>query len=161
RDRDWYAFNVKKGDVYGIEVFSDRLGAPTDIAINLHGPNKQQLSEGDDDAEPLNQVKFFTRSNDPARLRFVAQADGKHYLLVRRRDADQRAGPRDLSHVRIAPERPDFRLIVMAADDRRPDACRLMRAGEQFFTVFVWRLDGFEGEITLTAEGLPAGVQAP
>ena len=26
-DRDWYAFTAKKGDVYNIEVLSDRLGA--------------------------------------------------------------------------------------------------------------------------------------
>ena len=26
RDRDWYTFTAKKGDVYTIEVFSDRLG---------------------------------------------------------------------------------------------------------------------------------------
>src|SRR6185295_6589661 len=30
RDRDWYAFTAKKGDVYMIEIFSHRIGAPTD-----------------------------------------------------------------------------------------------------------------------------------
>ena len=29
RDRDWYAFTAKKGDVYNIELLSGRLGAPT------------------------------------------------------------------------------------------------------------------------------------
>src|SRR5207247_8591253 len=35
KDRDWYSFTAKKNDVYNIEVFSDRLGAPTDMYLVL------------------------------------------------------------------------------------------------------------------------------
>ncbi len=161
QDRDWYSFTAKKGDVYAIECFSERLGAPTDMAVFLYGPpNRQQLTELDDDNDALNPVKFFTRSNDPARYRFEVKADGKHYLLVTSQDAELRAGPRHLYRLSITREKPDFRLVVMAADDRRPDACRLLRGGDQFLSVFVWRLDGFDGSITLTADGLPPGVSS-
>jgi hypothetical protein len=109
----------------------------------------------------LHPIRFFTRTNDPARYRFEAKTDGKHYLLVKSQDAEIRASSRHFYRVSIAPEQPDFRLIVMPPDDRRPGACRLLRGGEQFFHVLVWRTDGFDEGITLTAEGLPAGVSAP
>src|SRR5262249_33973179 len=31
RDRDWYAFTAKKGEVYSIELFGDRLGSAVDL----------------------------------------------------------------------------------------------------------------------------------
>lgn len=161
-DRDWYTFAAKKGDVYAIECYSERLGAPTDLAVTLFGPpNRQQITELDDDIDSLNLLKFFTRTSDPVRYRFEAKADGKHHLLVKSQDSNLRAGPQHFYRLSIVPQRPDFRLIVMAADDRRPDACRLLRGGEQFLNVYVWRQDGFDGSVTLTAEGLPAGVTAP
>ncbi len=35
RDRDWYRFDVKKGETYTIEVFGDRLGSPMDMYFTL------------------------------------------------------------------------------------------------------------------------------
>jgi hypothetical protein len=162
RDRDWYAFNAKKGDIYHIEVNSDRLGAQTDMFFLLRKPDtKQDLVEVDDNTEFLSQVRFFTRSDDPPTYRFVVPADGKYQLLVSSRDADSRAGVRQFYRVRITREQPGFRLIIMPPEDRRPDACTLLQGGQENYAVLVWRQDGFTGPITLTAEGLPAGVTCP
>src|SRR5262249_4882029 len=60
--------------------------------------------------------------------------------------------------VRITPERPDFRLIVMPPADRRPDSGCLLQGGNEHYTVLVWRQDGWNGEVALTVEGLPPGV---
>jgi hypothetical protein len=163
--RHWYTFTAKKDEVFSIELFSERLGAPTDMYLTLRNPaNKQQLADLDDNAETLSPLKFVTRTVDPPRYRFTAPADGKYQLLVSSRDANVRAGPRHFYHVRIAPEQPDFRLIVMPPADNRPDACRLPQGGNQYLTVLAWRLDGWNGPITLTAEGspsLPPGVTCP
>lgn len=162
RDRDWYAFEAKKGTVHDIELFSERLGAPTDLALTLHNfPAKQALSDLDDTTDALNPFKFFTPTRDPARLRFTAPADGKYVLLVRSHDAERRFGPRHLYRLRITPVQPDFRLIVMPPDDQRPDSCRLLRGGSQSYTVLVWREGDFNGSITLAVEGLPPGVSCP
>src|SRR5262249_862317 len=104
---------------------------------------------------------FYTRSDDPPVYKFVVPADGKYQLLVASRDADMRAGPRHYYRVRITPERPDFRLIVLPPDSRRPDGCCLRQAGYEHYTVPVWRQDGFVGPITLAVEGLPSGVTCP
>lgn len=163
RDRDWYSFALKKGDVVNLEVFSDRLGAPTDMAFHLYNAeNKQSLfGEVDDNPETLNPLKFFTKSNDPARLRVAATADTKYQLFVKSQDADVRAGIQHFYRISITPEKPDFRLIVLPPDDHRPDASRLLQGSNQYFTALLWRLDGFNGPVTITADGLPGGVAFP
>ncbi len=160
--RSWFTFAAKKGDVWSIEIYSERLGAPTDIYCLLRNPaTKQQLADLDDNPDTLSPTKFYTRNDDPPRFRFVAPADGKYQLMVSGRAAGAQAGPRHLYRVRITPEQPDFRLIVMPPANSRPDAARLPQNGNQFCTVLAWRLDGFSGPITVTAEGLPAGVTCP
>jgi hypothetical protein len=162
RDRDWYSFTAKKGEVYSIEVYAQRLGTPADMYFILRNPaTKADIIEQDDTTDTLSPTKFVTRNEDPPRYRFVVPADGKYQLLVSSRDADVRAGPRHLYRVRLTPEQPDFRLIVMPPANSKPDAFQLHQNGNQFFTVLVWRLDGWNGPVNLTVEGLPAGVTCP
>jgi hypothetical protein len=159
RDRDWYAFSAKKGEIYSIEVFADRIGSPADMAIALRQVNPaQEMSDLDDSQETLTQVKFFTRTTDPPHYRFEVKADGKYQIQLRSQDGDVQAGPRHLYRVVITPERPDFRLVVMPPDELRPDSGQLMKGGNQYYSVLAWRLDGFNAPITITADGLPPGV---
>jgi hypothetical protein len=162
RDRDWYRFEARKGETYTIEVYGDRLGSAVDMYFTLKAAGKTGTSqEYDDNLEILHQAQFFTRTEDPARVRFQPPADGEYLLQVTSRDADLQASPRQLYRVRITPEQPDFRLIVMPASTNTPTATVLHAGGMQYFTVLVWRQDGFDGSITLSAEGLPAGVTCP
>jgi hypothetical protein len=159
RDRDWYLFHARKGDVYSIEAFGDRLGSPEDLYFQLrNAATKQVLTEQDDNPEIMNQFQFLTRTEDPPRYRFVAPADGDYQLLVASRESYIQAGPRHLYTVRIAPEEPDFRLVLMPQTPNNPEACVLPRGGYQYWVVYVWRQDGFTGDVELSAEGLPEGV---
>jgi hypothetical protein len=161
-DRDWYAFAAKKGEVYSIEVYGDRLGSPLDMYFVLRNPGaKGGNVEMDDNPEIMNPVQFFTRTDDPPVYRFVVPQDGKYQLLIASRDAAVQAGPRHLYRVRITPEQPDFRLVVMPQAQTAPDACILRQGSRQYFTVFVWRQDGWNDEISLSADGLPPGVTCP
>ena len=159
RDRDWYVFDAKKGDVLMIEVFSHRLGAPTDMYFVLKNlAAKQDITLQDDNPESPS-LRFFTASNrDPAPYRFVVPADGKYHLMLASHTGDNDAGPHHIYRVRISPEKPDFRLIVMPPDETRPDTCTLWQGGTHHYTVYANRIDGFKGDITLSMEGLPAGV---
>ncbi len=163
RDRDWYAFTAKKGEVYHVEVMGDRLDSPVDMYMVLrNAATKQDVIESDD--EPQQQqpnFKFFTGSKDPPVYRFVVPADGKYLLLVASRHADTLAGPRHAYRVRITPELHDFNLVVMPPDDTRPEACCLRQGGNEFYSVFALRQDGWNGEIALSVEGLPKGVTCP
>src|SRR5258708_34838820 len=72
--------------------------------------------------------------------------------------ADRIFGPRQFYRVRITPDQPDFRLIVMASSNTRPDAGVLSQGGSQKLDVLFWRRDGFVGDIALSVRGLPPGV---
>ena len=161
-DRDWYAFTARKGEVYSVEVFGERLGAPVDLFLLLRSSDgKKQLADLDDTTDLLSPTQFFTRSEDPPRFRFEVPADGRYLLLIGSREASVEAGPRDFYRLRITREEPDFRLVVMPQAANSPDACVLRAGGRQYYTVFVWRLDGWNGQITLTGAGLPPGVACP
>jgi hypothetical protein len=158
-DEDWYSFIAKKGDIYNFDLFSERIGSQTDIFFILrNAANNQEIGEFDDEGTTLAPIKFFTRTADPPTFRFTVPADGKYLIKVASRDSAFRSGPRCYYRLRIIPDRPDFRLIVMPPADENPDAGRLLQNGHEYFTVFVWREGGFNGPITLTAEGLPPGV---
>ncbi len=144
-----------------IEALSQRLGAPTDLYLavrNATGKQSVDMAQLDDNPETLNPVYFATGSRDPAPFRFVAPADGKYLLQVGSHVPVKAGDVRHVYSIRILPERPDFRLIVMPADTYRPDTCVLGAGGNQDFTVFVLRQDGFNGEVVVSVEGLPAGV---
>ncbi|MBI1916677.1 MAG: PPC domain-containing protein [Planctomycetes bacterium] len=167
RDSDWYAFNAKKGDVFMLELFSDRLGSPGDLYFLLRSAtNKQTIVELDDD--PLSQggnsgplgAKFFARTDDPPAYRFVVPADGRYELLVSSKTASQ-FGPRNVYRMRITPEAPDFRLIVVGPDAYRPSTTCVHQGGNELIRVLAWRNDGFNGDIALSVEGLPKGVTCP
>jgi hypothetical protein len=159
-DRDWYVFAAKKGEVLSIEAFGDRIGSPIDLYFTLSDANGKPVAGGefDDNPETLSPNQWFNRTDDPARVRFTAPADGKYRLMVSSREASVQAGPRDLYRVRVTPERPDFRLVVMPALLTQSDATVLGRGGRQYLNVYVTRNDGFEGPIALTAVDLPQGV---
>jgi hypothetical protein len=159
RDRDWYSFAAKKGEVLSIELYGDRLGSPLDLyaVLKSSGPKGNTIVELDDNNEQVPN-QFFSRGADPPRYQFKAPADGTYLLLVSSRDADVEASPRHQYRVRITPERPDFRVVLMPSSPNAPDACVVRRGATQFFDAFLTRIDGFNEEVTLTAEGLPQGV---
>ncbi len=158
RDRDWYVFDAKKGDVFMIDLLSHRLGAPTDMYLSVRNlALKQEIVLLDDTADSLS-MRMYTPNRDPAPYRFVAPADGKYHLLAASHTGDNVADPTCVYRLSIVKEKPDFRLMVMPADEHRPDTCVLGQGGAQHYTVYAQRTDGFKGEITLAVEGLPAGV---
>ena len=162
RDRDWYVLDLKKGDTYVIDVSSHRLGAFTDMYFVLRNTaTKADIVLQDDNVDSLS-LRFFTGNNrDPAPYKFVAPADGKYHLMLASHTGDNYADPTHVYRVRITKESPDFRLLVMPADENRPDACRVGQGGTHHYTVYAQRNDAFKGDIHLAMEGLPAGVTCP
>jgi hypothetical protein len=87
--------------------------------------------------------------------------DGTYKVMVSSIEAAVQAGVRDQYLLRIAPERPDFRLAVMPVTPHLTDAGTLARNGAVLFNVYVFRFDGFNETITLRASNLPPGVVCP
>lgn len=160
-DRDWYSFEAVKGDVWTLEVFADRIGSPVDAYFILTDDKGKVIAEVDDGADTLSPNQFYTKSDDPGRYRFKVPADGVYRVMVSTREAAVQFGVRDQYVLRIAAESPDFRLAVMAPTAHYPDAGTVARNGAEQFNVYVFRMDGFDDPITLTAENLPKGVTCP
>jgi hypothetical protein len=169
-DRDWYSFDVKKGDVYWIEVFSQRLGLPTDPFLLVQRVTKNDKAEEqssdvqeayDTDAN-VGGADFNTASRDPA-YKLEAKEDATYRVQVRDLFNTVRDDPRLVYRLSVRKEKPDFCLAVMpvkpGADLKDLPAPPLLRKGGSVpVRVVALRRDGFGGEIALSAEGLPPGV---
>lgn len=165
RDVDWYRFEAKAGDVLWIELWSHRLGLPTDASLLIEQVTKGEdgteqvkvVASVDDDSPRLGGREFDQRTFDPA-YRFTAPADGTYRLLVRDGYSSQHDDPRLVYRLVVRPPKPDFRLVAVPVDTS--GAILLRKGGRAALRVVAARLDGFDGAITVTAEGLPAGVTA-
>ncbi len=160
-ERHWYKFDAKKGEVWTLEVFAERIGSPVDAFFILTDEKGKVITEQDDGPDTLSPNQFYTKGDDPARYKFTVPADGTYKVMVSTREAGTQFGVRDQYVLRIAKEKPDFRLAVMPLTPHLPDAGSLAKGGAAVFAVFVFRFDGFDGPIELSATNLPKGVKCP
>jgi hypothetical protein len=176
-DQDWVAFEAKKGDTYWIEVFSQRLGLPTDPFLLVQQVKKDDqgveqvtdLQASDDAAGNIGGAQYDTTTDDPV-YSFVAPADGTYRVLVRDLYSSSRADPRYVYRLSIRPPQPDFRLVAtpqIPPNNADPNQMQptvwsplLRKGGAELVDVYVFRREGFAGEIQVIAENLPAGVNA-
>lgn len=174
-DRDWVTFDAKKGDALWIEVISHQMGAIADpmLVIQQVTKNEQgeetvkQLAEVDDpaDAAKSNADVFSVVSKDPSH-RFEAPEDGTYRVQVYDLYDNPNNDPRAAYRLAIRPIEPDFRLLAFApagGDKNKVDISStvLRRGGSEAVSLTVIRRDGFDGEIDVAAEELPAGVSCP
>ncbi|HEV8290577.1 MAG TPA: PPC domain-containing protein, partial [Tepidisphaeraceae bacterium] len=174
-DRDWYTFNVKKGDAYWIEVISSRLGVMSDpfmvvqsVAKGPKGETPTDVQEVYDVDSSIGGVDFKTSTRDPI-WKLSAGADGTYRVMVRDLFNESGDDPGRIYRLAVRPERPDFRLVAMAVappaankDSKEVPVWNtlLRRGGTLPIRVLAHRRDGFNGEIKLETRGLPAGVSA-
>ena len=167
-DRDWFALDAKKGDVFRLEVFCQRLGLPCDPFLLVQRVTKND--KGEEQSADLDEVydgdgnaggpDFNTAGRDPV-YRLEAKEDGTYRVQVRDLFNTLRDDPRLVYRLVARREKPDFRLALMPARpaaNELPPPPLLRRGGSVPVRVVALRRDGFNGDIALSAEGLPAGV---
>ncbi len=170
-DVDCYQFEAKAKDAYWIEVIAHRAGAAIDpvvvidqLKINEKGEESlTRISTLDDDPNnPL--ANLFDTLNDDNSAKFVAPADGTYRVTIRERYGNSK---QDLGVYRfiIRNESPDFRVVAVSTTLAAPGQRQAvpseitLRKGDHFpVHVVALRRDGFAGQITVSAEGLPPGV---
>lgn len=182
-DVDLFEFEAKKGDVWWVEVGSERLGLPTDPAILV-----QRVAEVDG-VEQLTDVVELSDIPSPVKVssngyaydgppynagtadilgKLEIKEDGLHRLRLSDLFGGTRNNPGNVYRLVIRKAAPDFALVAWAMhmELRNGDRNALskplaLRGGATMaLEVVAIRRDGFEGEIELTMEGLPAGVTA-
>ena len=163
RDRDWFQFDARQGEVVNIELFSQRLGPPTDAAllvqqVTTNDAGEEQmtvLARVDDTTERPGGHEFDTRTTDPA-YRFTAPADGTFRILVQEGFSSLHTDPRLVYRLVLRPDQPDFRLAAVPGG--ASGALLLRKGGRDTIRVVAFRRDGFTGDIRVSAAGLPEGV---
>jgi hypothetical protein len=170
-DRDQFSFTARKDEVYWIEVYSQRLGAPTDplltveqVTTNDKGEAQvKELKSEDDTAANVGGQSFNTASADPV-FQLACPADGEYRVRIQDLHADARGNPRMVYRLAIRQAAPDFRLVAIpdfpADGQQAPNVWTnfLRKGGTSMLRVLALRRDGFAGEIVAHIDGLPEGV---
>jgi len=166
RDVDWYRFEAAEGDKFWIELYSHRLGFPTDPALVIQRMEKTEQGEEkitqvawiDEVAQRIGGHEFDERTRDPWYL-FTAPAAGTYRVLVREGYSSLVSDPRLTYRLAIRPVQPDFRMAAFPVDSS--GSLLLRKGGREAIRVLAFRQDGYDGEIRVSVSGLPGGVTAP
>ncbi|MDB4664837.1 hypothetical protein OAE97_00655 [Verrucomicrobia bacterium] len=173
-DVDWFEFSADKGEVWWIEVFSDRLGHPTSPFLLI-----QRVEEQTDGTWLHHDIKeVYSKREYPlgrgvdlnhrdVDYRFEAPVDGTYQLRLS--DLFQQSGIPAPQAYRLVIRKPspDFGLVLAPSSFKPVEGNvravepmeTLLRKGMSWpLRVAAFRRDGFDNPITLSVEGLPAGV---
>ncbi|WP_437194545.1 serine protease [Planctomicrobium sp. SH527] len=182
-DVDTYEFDAKKGEVWWIDVISERTKLPTNPFVNIQQVVKKGDVENAVDVLELNDlpspVKLssngYSYDGSPYDVgtadavgKFEVKEDGTYRLQVRDLFGGTRNDPRCTYRLMVRKAEPDFALAAWALHmtlrngDRaalsKPIALR--NGATMIFEVVAVRKDGFNGEIEVSVENLPEGVTA-
>jgi hypothetical protein len=177
-DVDWVQFDAKKGDNLTIEVVSHRLGLETDpyfalFRVTKNDKGEEVVSDVLQADDPQQQGGGRRRRGPPdpdsqvldPTSDLAVTEDGTYRLLVRDQADSGRKNPAFVYRLVIKPEEPDFRLIARAVatmsqqDQQLPlQSIVIRKGGTAIIPINVDRRDGFEGDVTISVEGLPTGV---
>lgn len=172
-DDDFYSFTCKKGEVYTIEVISQRMGLPTDpylvvqrVVVDKDGKETVQDLTVLDDPPAVPALGGFGAATDDPTVKFAAPEDGLYRIQIRDLYAPSRGSPKFVYRLAIRPRQPDFRLTALARDlgsgnqSYFPNATQIRKGGLAAIECVALRKDEFAGEIELSVRGLPDKVTA-
>jgi len=175
-DADWYQFDAKKDQVFFIDVISHRMGLPTDPAIAIFRVTKDEKGEEklvdvaqvDDPEQRATRfgTDYDTSTDDPS-YKFTAAEDGTYKILVRDNFGSGHSDPAMTYRLVIRPLAPNFTLVARPVyisagqNDQNKGVVAapvIRKGGTTLIDVEVLREDDFDGDVEVSAEGLPAGM---
>jgi hypothetical protein len=180
---DTFEFTAKKGDVWWVEVASERFGLPTDPSIVVQHVSSDGDSEKRTDVVELADIPSpvkvssngYSYDGPPYNAgspdiigKVEIKEDGIHRLQLRDLFGGTRNDPRNIYRLIVRKAQPDFSLVSWALhmNLRNGDRNALskpisLRGGATIpLEVVVVRRDEFDGEINLEMSNLPDGVSA-
>lgn len=139
-DTDFFRIKLAAGQVIEVAVDAGKLGSPMDPVVRFLDSNGGERARDDDSG-----------GSRDARLVFTAPAAGEY--LVEVSDAGNRSGDAYIYRLQLAAPRPDFGIEMV------PDAPLIIAGGRTAAVVNVTRIHGYNAEIPLVFDNLPAGVR--
>ena len=144
-DVDSWWFDAKQGESVELDLRASRLGSLLDSVMSVLDETGKELATNDDvkDGQP------------DSGLKFKAPADGRYRVVVRERfgswSGEQFAFRLYITH--SSDPQADFQLQLPR------DALTVARGSAAKLKVAATRVGGFQDEIALEVEGLPAGIE--
>ncbi len=145
-ESDVFSFRAQRGHALTFEVVSRRAGSPLDSALRIVDSRGRTLMEGDDSPEE------GRLSADALIEGWSPPADGVYAIEIR--DLLQRGGPEFVYFLKITPAEPRFELKLDT------DKTELSPGTSGVIFVSTIRRNGFDGDISLSVDGLPPEVTA-
>jgi hypothetical protein len=139
-DVDSFRFKPRKGQRLILEVMSNRAESPMDPYLRILDSDGNVVQENDDERERDSRIdRTFDSADD---------------YVVQIRDLDNRGGESFVYRLSIAPPRPDFQITAT------PDKPPIGAGGTALVNLAVSRSDGFDGDVSVSVDGLPSGISA-
>lgn len=161
-DADWFRVRLRKEQQVVLTVLGDAIGSMADLTLNARlGPEGNDLADLDDQPAGGPVPRMLTRGDDPPSHAITAGADGEYFIRVGSRLSDSAWGQRHFYRLQVAVPRPRFGAVALVGDLYRPTGLLVPKGALGTVVVGVFREDGFSGEVTVTAEGLPPHVSSP
>lgn len=158
-EKDWYALHARRGEVFWLEAFGERIDSPVDLDLTVLDPaGRRELAKMADHEENVGGYRFPTNHADPAG-RWVAPADGRYLILVRSVIGGLTPDARRVYRLSVRREEPDFQLAVLSRRTDQPAGLNVWRGGREMAEVIAFRRRGLTAPIRVTAENLPPGIE--
>lgn len=141
-DIDCYVFDGQKDQRWEARIFARRLGSPLDSVIQVRRHQGGGLAGNDDSAGP------------DSVARFTCPEDGRYVIEVR--DLLAAGGPEFTYFLELAPIEAKLTLTMSASGG--PQAAVAVPQGNRRAILINARRQDFGGPLTVTPQGLPAGV---
>lgn len=167
-----FPFRGVEGRAYSVDIISERLGEPTDPRLIIeriqpHSSGEPQTTRVlmADDSQSVSDGAVSLETKDATAL-FQCPSTADYQLLVRDLDDGTALRRRQRFYLQAHLADPRFELLAyrMHPDSNlgnsKPGGSKLVRGGAEVIRVFAVRRDGWDGPITVTVDGLPAGVTA-
>jgi hypothetical protein len=155
RDADWYEFETAEAGAYSFEVYCERIGGQADPYLVVADDKGNRVAELDDYGHRIN--AFDGHLRDPSGMVNLA---GKKKYRVLVQDRYRRGGARYQYVLTVSKPVPDFFVATIHSQNPGPAGTTIRRGGAAYLDVIIHQCGGFNGPITLTAEGLPPGLHA-
>ena len=155
RDADWFEITPTESGSYAFDVYCERIAGRADPYLVVFDDKDARMTELDDFGIRTN--AFDGHLRDP---QGTVNLDAKKKYRVLVQDRYRRGGPRYQYVLTIRKAVPDFYPAVVHHHNPGPGGTTIRKGGAAYLDVIVHNKEGFNGTVTITADGLPKGLHA-
>ena len=153
RDADWYEFETGADGQYAFEVYCERIAGRADPYLVILDEKDNRVAELDDFGPRVE--AFDGHLRDPSG---TVNLSGKKKYRVLVQDRYRRGGARYQYVLTIHNPVPDYYVALIHSQNPGPGGLTVRKGGAAYVEVMIQRKDGFNGPVTIAAEGMPKGL---